>query len=50
MIVKQSQKVFGKMYLGKETIATDAFLILENIRIDFQMDASEFERLLYTIF
>ena len=37
------------MYLGKKTIATYVFFILENIRIYFQMDAGEFDGLLYTI-
>ena len=41
---------FGEMYLGEETIATDVFFILENIRIYFQMDAGECEGLIYTIF
>ena len=40
---------FGEMYLGKKTIATDVFFILENIRIYCQMDAGEFDGLLYTI-
>ena len=33
----------------KKTIAADVLFILENIRIYFQMDAGEFEGLLYTI-
>ena len=39
----------GEMYLGKKTIATYVFFILENIRIYCQMDAGEFDGLLYTI-
>ena len=50
MIVKELQKSFVVIYLGgKKTIATDVFFIIANIRIDFQMDAAEFEGLLYTI-
>ena len=37
------------MYLGKK-IATDVFFMLENIRIYCEMDAGEFQELLYTIF
>ena len=48
MIVKELQKCFGEMYLGKKN-DTDVFFILANIRIYFQMDAGEFEGLLYTI-
>ena len=33
----------------KETIGTDVFFILVNIRIDWQIDAVGFEGLLYTI-
>ena len=37
------------MYLWGETIATDVFFILENMRIDFQIYAGEFEELLYNV-
>ena len=50
MIVKELQKCFGEIYLGgKKNITTDVLFIMENIRIDFHMDAAEFEGLLYTI-
>ena len=46
MIVKELQKRFGRIYLGGgETINTDGFFIISNIRIDCQMDAAEFEGL-----
>ena len=35
------------MYLGKKT--TDAFFILENLRINCQMGAGKFKGLLYTM-
>ena len=39
-----------EIYLGgKKTISTDIFFILENITTNFQMDASEFEGMLYTM-
>ena len=37
---------FGDMYLGKKTIATDVFFILENIKIYCHMHAGEFGGLL----
>ena len=49
MIVKELQKCFGEIYSGKKTIPTDVLFIMANIRIKFQMDAGEFEGLLYTI-
>ena len=50
MTVKELQKSFGNIYIGgKKNIATDILFIISNIRIDFQMDAAEFEGLLYTI-
>ena len=36
-------------YLGGRAISTDVFFILENLRINCQMDAGEFEGLLYNI-
>ena len=43
-------KQFGEIYLGgKKTISTDMFFILENITTNCQMDASEFEGLLYNM-
>ena len=48
--MKELQKKFGEIYLGgKRTISTDMFFILSNVRINCQMDASEFEGLLYNI-
>ena len=41
------QKYFGEIHLKQ--IATDVFFIMDNIRIDCQMDSGEFEGLLYTI-
>ena len=50
MILRELQKQFGEIYLGeKKTISTDMFFILENITTNCQMDASEFEGLLYTM-
>ena len=50
MIMMELQKSFGEIYLGKEIIiSTDHFFILENLRINFQMDAGGFEGLLYNI-
>ena len=43
--MRELQKKFGEIYLGK-TISTDDFFMLENFRINFQMDAVEFEGLL----
>ena len=40
MSMKELQKKIGEIYLGEKTISTDHFFILENIRINFQMDAS----------
>ena len=48
--MKELQKSFGGIYLGeKKTSSTDIFFVLANIRINCQMDASEFEGLLYNI-
>ena len=50
MIMKELQKKIGEIFLrGKKTISTDMFFILENIRINCQMDANEFEGLLYNM-
>ena len=50
MILRELQKVFGEIYLGgKKTISTDMFFILANITTNCQMDASEFEGMLYTM-
>ena len=50
MILRELQNIFGEIYLGrKKTISTDMFFILANITTNCQMDASEFEGLLYTI-
>ena len=43
-------KISGEVYLGeKKTIATIVFFIIADIRIYCQMDAAQFEGLLYTI-
>ena len=50
MIVRELQKSFGEIYLGgKKTRSTDLLFILENITTNCQMDASEFQGLLYTM-
>ena len=50
MILRELEKFFGEIYLGgKKTISTDMFFILENIATHCQMDASEFEGMLYTM-
>ena len=50
MILRELQKCFGEIYLGgKQTIYTDMFFIFSNITTNCQMDASEFEGLLYTM-
>ena len=49
MIMKELQKSFGEIYLGEKTISTYMFFILENIMTNCQMDASEFEGLLYNM-
>ena len=46
--MKELQKHFGEIYLGKKKF-TDELFILESIRINFQMDAGEFEVLLYNM-
>ena len=48
MIMMELQKCFGEIYLGEKN-PTDHLFILENIMINCQMDASEFEGLLYII-
>ena len=48
--MKELQKSFGEIYLGGGgSISTDVFFILENLRINCQMDAGEFEGLLYNM-
>ena len=48
--MKELQKQFGEIYLGGEkSISTDHLFILEILRINYQMDASEFEGLLYNM-
>ena len=37
------------IFRRKKTISTDVFFILENITTNCQMDASEFEGMLYTM-
>ena len=48
MIFRELQKQFGEIYLGeKKTISTDMFFIVANIKINCQMDTSEFEGMIY---
>ena len=50
MIMKELKKCFGDIYLeGEQTISTNHFFILENLRINYQMNASEFKGLLYNM-
>ena len=50
MIFREFQKCFGDIYLGGEkTISTDKFFTLANITTNFQMSASEFEGMIYTM-
>ena len=49
MISKELQNCFGEIYLGKKSISIDVLFILEILRINCQMDAGEFEGLLYQI-
>ena len=47
--MRELQKYFGEIYLGKKTISTDMFFILEKKKTNCQMDASAFEGLLYNM-
>ena len=47
--MKEVQKTFGEIFLGGGKNSTDHFFILENIWINFQMGANEFEGLLYNM-
>ena len=48
--MKELHKKFVEIYLGgKRKISTDILFILANIWINCQMDASEFEGLLYNM-
>ena len=50
LILRELQKKIGEIYLGGEKIrSTDMFFILANIPNNCQMDASEFEVMLYTM-
>ena len=49
MILRELQKFFSEIYLGGKKISTDMFFILANITTNFQMDASAFEGMLYTM-
>ena len=50
MIFRELQKNFGEIYLGgKKTISTDMFFIVENISTTCQMDASEFEGMIFNM-
>ena len=48
--MKELQKNIVEIYLvGEKTISTGVLFFTENIKRDFQMDAAEFEGLLYPI-
>ena len=48
LILKESQKCFGEMYLcGKKTFLSNDLFIVSNIRIYCQMNAAGFEGLFY---
>ena len=49
VIMKELHICFGEKYSGEKTVFTDDFFILVNLRINCQMDASEFEGLLYNM-
>ena len=49
MILREFQKKIGEIYLGGEKISTDMFFILAHITTNCQMDASEFEGMLYNM-
>ena len=49
IIIKELQKKIGEIYSGVEFFPTDEFFILVNLRIKFQIDAGDFERLLYNM-
>ena len=50
IILQDLKNIFGHMYIGgQKTLITDNFFIVTNIRVNDQMDASEFEVLLYKI-
>ena len=48
--MKELQICFGDIYLEKRSLANYVLFAMENIRIYLQMNAGEFEGLLYTIF
>ena len=49
-ILRKLQKKLGDIYLGgKKTISTDILFILANITTNCQIDASEFEGMIYTM-
>ena len=50
IIFRELQKKIGEIYLGrKKTISTDMFFIVVNITTNCQMDASEFEGMIYNM-
>ena len=50
MIFRELQKCFGEIYLGgKKTISTDMFFFVANITTTCQMDAIEFEGMIYNM-
>ena len=50
IIFRELQKSIGEIYLGgKKTISTDMFFIVANITTNCQMDAIEFEGMIYTM-
>ena len=49
MIFRELQKKWCDIFRRGKTISTDMFFILENITTNCQMDAIEFEGMLYTM-
>ena len=50
IILQELQNIFGHIYIGgQKTLITDHLFIGGNVRVNEQMNASEFERLLYII-
>ena len=50
MIFRELQKSFGEIYQGgKKTIYTDIFFMVTNISTTCQMDASEFEGMIFNM-
>ena len=50
VVFRELQKRIGEIYLGgKKPISTDMFFIVANITTTCQMDASEFEGMIYNL-